>query len=76
MASNSEIVTSVQEETDPIDDETDEDEDNNESSKGGPSDVDAFPAFEEAMKWYEQQTECCPTQLLLLKRIRDLAAKK
>ncbi|GFX10630.1 transposable element Tcb2 transposase [Trichonephila clavipes] len=28
------------------------------------------------MEWYEQQSECCPIQLLLLKRIRDLAAKK
>ncbi|GFW32463.1 hypothetical protein TNCV_676221 [Trichonephila clavipes] len=28
------------------------------------------------MEWCEQQSECCPTQLLLLKIIRDLAAKK
>ncbi|GFS95104.1 hypothetical protein TNCV_2704631 [Trichonephila clavipes] len=28
------------------------------------------------MEWYEQQSECCPTQLLLLKRMRDIAAKK
>ncbi|GFT55536.1 hypothetical protein TNCV_3320511 [Trichonephila clavipes] len=28
------------------------------------------------MEWYAQQSECCPTQLLLLKRIRDPAAKK
>ncbi|GFW13353.1 hypothetical protein TNCV_4283811 [Trichonephila clavipes] len=28
------------------------------------------------MEWYEQQSKCCPTQLLLLKRIRDVAAKK
>ncbi|GFT27112.1 uncharacterized protein TNCV_4676271 [Trichonephila clavipes] len=27
------------------------------------------------MEWYEQQSECSPTQLLLLKRIRDLGAK-
>ncbi|GFV61462.1 uncharacterized protein TNCV_2938041 [Trichonephila clavipes] len=33
-------------------------------------------ALETAMEWYEQQSECCPTQLLLLKRIRDIAAKK
>ncbi|GFV56758.1 hypothetical protein TNCV_2539601 [Trichonephila clavipes] len=38
MASNSEIVISVQEESDPVDDETDEDDDNNESSKN-PSDA-------------------------------------
>ncbi|GFU60898.1 hypothetical protein TNCV_3372271 [Trichonephila clavipes] len=28
------------------------------------------------MEWYEEQPECYPTQLLLLKRIRDLAAEK
>ncbi|GFW62967.1 protein GVQW3 [Trichonephila clavipes] len=70
-----EIVTPVQEKSDPVDDETDEDEDNNESSNS-PSNADAFSALETAMEWYEQQSECCPTQLLLLKRIRDLAVKK
>ncbi|GFU62346.1 uncharacterized protein TNCV_1447521 [Trichonephila clavipes] len=75
MLNDDEIVTSVQEESDPVDDETDEDEDNNENSKG-PSNADAFSALETAMEWYEQQSECCPTQLLVLKRVRDLAAKK
>ncbi|GFS81285.1 uncharacterized protein TNCV_1224841 [Trichonephila clavipes] len=71
------IVTSVQEESDPVDDETDEDEDNNnnESSKG-PSNADAFSALETAMQWHAKQSECCPTQLLLLNRIRDHVAKK
>ncbi|GFY17068.1 uncharacterized protein TNCV_1088441 [Trichonephila clavipes] len=75
MLNDDEIVTSVQEEFDPVDDETDEDEDNNnnESSKG-PSNADAFSALETAMEWYEQQSECSPTQLLLLKRIRDIEA--
>ncbi|GFY12260.1 uncharacterized protein TNCV_283631 [Trichonephila clavipes] len=61
---------------DPVNDETDEDEDNinNESSKC-PSNSDAFSALETAMEWYEQQSEYCPTQLLLLKRIRGLAGK-
>ncbi|GFU79182.1 uncharacterized protein TNCV_2137051 [Trichonephila clavipes] len=74
---NDEIVTSVQQEYDPVDDETDEDEDNNknESSKG-PSNADAFSALETAMEWYEQLSECCPTQLLMIKRVRDLAAKR
>ncbi|GFW06828.1 integrase catalytic domain-containing protein [Trichonephila clavipes] len=50
----------------------DEDKDNNknESSKG-PSNADAFSALETAMEWYKQQSECCHTQLLLLKRISD-----
>ncbi|GFU83642.1 uncharacterized protein TNCV_1411801 [Trichonephila clavipes] len=70
-------MTSVHEESDPVDDETDEDEDNNNSeSSKGPSNADAFSALETAMEWYEQQSEYCPTQLLLLKRMRDLAAKK
>ncbi|GFV77569.1 hypothetical protein TNCV_1070981 [Trichonephila clavipes] len=66
MLKDDEIVTSVQAESDPVDDETDEDEDNNESSKG-PSNAGAFSALETAMEWYEQQSDCCPTQLLLLK---------
>ncbi|GFV47235.1 uncharacterized protein TNCV_4828911 [Trichonephila clavipes] len=47
----------------------------NGSSKGL-SIADAFSALETAMEWYEQQSECCRIQLLLLKRIGDLAAKK
>ncbi|GFY36485.1 transposable element Tc3 transposase [Trichonephila clavipes] len=70
------FVTSVQEESVPVDDETIEDEDNsnNESSKG-PSNANTFSMLETAMEWYEQQSECCPTRLLLLKRIRDLTSK-
>ncbi|GFX77286.1 hypothetical protein TNCV_5064142 [Trichonephila clavipes] len=46
MLNDDEIVTSVQEESDPVNDETDEDEDNssNESSMG-PSNADAFSAL-------------------------------
>ncbi|GFV14070.1 uncharacterized protein TNCV_525461 [Trichonephila clavipes] len=76
MLNDDEIVTSVQEESDPVDDETDEDENNNNESSKGPSNADAFSALETSIEWYEQQSECCPTQLLLLKRIRGLAAKK
>ncbi|GFV89093.1 hypothetical protein TNCV_4912921 [Trichonephila clavipes] len=72
MLNDDGIVTSVQAESEPADDETDEDEDNNNESSKGPSNAGTFSALE----WYEQQSECCPTQLLLLKRIRDLAAKK
>ncbi|GFV93816.1 hypothetical protein TNCV_367151 [Trichonephila clavipes] len=72
--SDDEIVTSVQE-SDPDDDETDENKnnDNNESSKG-PLNSDLFSALETAFKSYERQPECCRTQLLLIKRISDLAA--
>ncbi|GFY19884.1 uncharacterized protein TNCV_2145771 [Trichonephila clavipes] len=65
ILNDDEIVTSVQEESDPVDDETDEDEDNNnnESSKS-PSNADALSALETAMGWYEQQSAvllnyCC-----------------
>ncbi|GFX69090.1 uncharacterized protein TNCV_4945891 [Trichonephila clavipes] len=76
MLNDDEIVISMHEESNPVDDEMDEDEDNNnnESSKG-PSNADAFSTLETAMEWYEKQSECYPTQLLLLKRIRDIAAK-
>ncbi|GFX63360.1 uncharacterized protein TNCV_3619631 [Trichonephila clavipes] len=75
MLNDGEIVTSMQEESDPVEDETDEDEDNNESSKG-PSNPGMLSLLETAMEWYKQQSECCPTQLLLLKRIRDLVQRK
>ncbi|GFV11269.1 uncharacterized protein TNCV_3723581 [Trichonephila clavipes] len=71
------ILTSVQEESHPVGDGTEEDEDNNNNeSSMGPSNADIFSALEIAVEWYEQQSECCPTQLLLLRKIRDLAAKK
>ncbi|GFX69060.1 uncharacterized protein TNCV_4945601 [Trichonephila clavipes] len=76
MLNDDVIVTFVQAESNPVDDEMDEDEDNNNESSKGPSNADAFSALETAKEWYEQQSECCPTQLLLLKRIRDLAPKK
>ncbi|GFW80849.1 uncharacterized protein TNCV_3779291 [Trichonephila clavipes] len=75
MLNVDEVVTSMQGESDPVDDEMDDDNNNNESSKGA-SNADAFSALETAMERYEQQSECCPIQLLLLKRIRDLTAKK
>ncbi|GFT89403.1 uncharacterized protein TNCV_4386891 [Trichonephila clavipes] len=52
MLRDDEIVTSVQDESDPVNDETDEAEDNtnNESSKG-PSNADAFSTLETAMEW-------------------------
>ncbi|GFW81842.1 hypothetical protein TNCV_2885161 [Trichonephila clavipes] len=61
----------VQKESDPVDDVTDEDENNNNESSKDPSNADAFSVLETAIERYEQQSECCPTQLLL-----DLAAKK
>ncbi|GFV41813.1 uncharacterized protein TNCV_3629641 [Trichonephila clavipes] len=76
MLKDDEIVTFVQAESDPADDETNEDEDNNNESSKDPSNADAFSALETAKEWYEQQSECCPTQLLLLKRIKDFVQRK
>ncbi|KAL4105253.1 hypothetical protein QTP88_020510 [Uroleucon formosanum] len=42
----------------------------------GPTSAEAFSEFETGLEWFEKQAECCPTQLLLLKRLRDLAAEK
>ncbi|GFW67736.1 uncharacterized protein TNCV_3870671 [Trichonephila clavipes] len=55
ILNDDENVSSVQEESDPVNDETDEDEDNNnnESSKG-PSNSGPFFALETAMDGYEQ----------------------
>ncbi|GFU29067.1 uncharacterized protein TNCV_4836771 [Trichonephila clavipes] len=75
MLNDDEIVISVKAESDPVNNETDKDEDNNNESSKDPSNAGAFLALDTAMEWYEQQLECCPTQLLLLKRIRGLAAK-
>ncbi|PRD30889.1 UNVERIFIED_CONTAM: hypothetical protein NCL1_25049 [Trichonephila clavipes] len=49
MLNDDEIVTSVQEESDPVDDEADEDEDNNNESSKGPSNDDAFSALKTAI---------------------------
>ncbi|GFS75965.1 uncharacterized protein TNCV_4666061 [Trichonephila clavipes] len=49
MLNDDEIVTSVQEESDPFDDETDEVEYNNKSNKG-PSNADTFSALETAVE--------------------------
>ncbi|GFX79890.1 hypothetical protein TNCV_557891 [Trichonephila clavipes] len=74
MLNDDEIVTSVQEESGLMDDEMDEDENNNDDeSSQGLSNAEAFSALQTAMEWYKQQSECCPTQLVLLKRIRYLS---
>ncbi|GFX15215.1 uncharacterized protein TNCV_2709201 [Trichonephila clavipes] len=46
MLKDDEIVTSVQEESSPLDDETDEDQDNSNESSEDPSNANAFSALE------------------------------
>ncbi|GFS59974.1 uncharacterized protein TNCV_3957661 [Trichonephila clavipes] len=56
MLNDDDIVTSVQEVSNPVDVETDEDDNiNNESSKD-PSNADALSALETAMELYEQNS--------------------
>ncbi|GFU86828.1 uncharacterized protein TNCV_1342731 [Trichonephila clavipes] len=55
MLNDGELVTSVQEESDPVDDEMNEDEDNNNNENSeGPSNVDVFSVLKTAMELYEQ----------------------
>ncbi|GFV86585.1 uncharacterized protein TNCV_4184401 [Trichonephila clavipes] len=54
MPNDDEFVTSVQEESEPVDDETDKDEGNNNNERSkGPSNADRFSALETDMEWYE-----------------------
>ncbi|GFX22981.1 hypothetical protein TNCV_2086891 [Trichonephila clavipes] len=55
LLNDDETVTSVQEKSDPVDDETDEDKNNNnDGSSRCSSNADAFSALEIAMEWYEK----------------------
>ncbi|GFT57226.1 hypothetical protein TNCV_1692321 [Trichonephila clavipes] len=60
MLNDDEVVTSVQAESDPVDNEMDEDEDNNNESSKGPSNAGAFSALETAMEY--QVTKTTPIQ--------------
>ena len=73
ILTDEEIVGSVLAETNEV--LTDEEE-CDESEIKGPTHSEAFDAFETAMAWCEQQNECCSTQLLFLKKMKDLAATK
>lgn len=41
------------------------------STSKGPSSTEVFSAFETSLEWFIEQTECCPSQLFLFKRLRD-----
>lgn len=40
------------------------------------SPAQAFSTFGIGFEWFERMNECCPTQLLQLKRSRDLVAQE
>ena len=74
ILSEDEIVNSVIAETN--DEIVTDEEECDEIDNKGPKHSKAFDAFETAMAWCERQSKCCSTQLLLLKKLRDLAATK
>ncbi|XP_046662996.1 jerky protein homolog-like [Homalodisca vitripennis] len=77
ILNDEEIVSLVlAEDTTQHDSDEDCNTDTAESTKNRPSHEEALSAFNTAMSWLQKQEESCPTQLLLLKRLRDLAAKK
>uniref|UniRef100_A0A1B6J5S2 DDE-1 domain-containing protein n=1 Tax=Homalodisca liturata TaxID=320908 RepID=A0A1B6J5S2_9HEMI len=71
IMTDNEIAESVMDEqqSDIID--SDETEEENVPTHG-----EAFICFENALKWMERQPECEAVQLLAVKRLRDLAARK
>ncbi|KAK9686741.1 hypothetical protein QE152_g36986 [Popillia japonica] len=56
--------------------EEEEDGEDTEVEDDVPTHDEAFTCLEKAMKWLERQAESDTIQLLSLKRLRDLAAKK
>ncbi|XP_043471596.1 jerky protein homolog-like [Leptopilina heterotoma] len=74
LLNDEEIISSVTNLTENDDENESEDECLDETKKV--SNSEAFNAFEIGLEWYAQQEECSCTQLLLLRRMRNLAAKK
>lgn len=74
VLTDDEIIDSVIDDQEPCNDE--EEPSGDDRAEKGPSSEEAFHCLETAMKWLEQQEECDTVQLLSLKRVRDLAAKK
>lgn len=75
LLTDDDIIAQTQVPKDDTDDDDDQDDDYVSVEKG-PTNEEAFLCFETAIKWLEQQDECDAMQLLSLKRLRDLAAKK
>ncbi|GFT42334.1 uncharacterized protein TNCV_1786331 [Trichonephila clavipes] len=74
MLNDYEIVTSVQAESGPVDDERGVNEENNNESSKGPSNAGAFSALETDVR--TTITVLSYSTTVAQKRIRDLAAKK
>ncbi|PSN56479.1 hypothetical protein C0J52_08436 [Blattella germanica] len=74
VLTDDEIIASVIDDQDLCDEEEEPSEEG--CAEKGPSSEEAFHCLETVMKWVEQEKECDAVQLLCLKRLRDLAAKK
>ena len=74
MFTDDDIVQHVTQ-PDEITEENDE-EDESEESHDIPSSGDVTDMLDKCLMWYERQDESTSTSLLLLKRVRDLAATK
>ena len=51
-------------------------EDESEEIEGVPSSGEVKDMLDKCITWYERQDECTSTSLLLIKRVRNLAAAK
>lgn len=69
---DNDIVTSMQEPENQESSDSEEDV----ADDAVPSHSEAFTSLETVMSWYEVQPECSQAQLLLLKRMKDLAGRK
>lgn len=77
--SDNDIVLSVQMPEEQEEQESNDSEDDTADDTRlarAPSHAEAFTALETVMSWYEFQPESNPAQLLLLKRMKDLAGRK
>ena len=75
LLSDEDIVKQVTQTNDKEDTEED-DGDEIEEIKDTPCSGDVKDMLDKCLLWYERQDECTATSLLLLKRVRDLAAAK
>ncbi|CAB3220362.1 unnamed protein product [Arctia plantaginis] len=73
ILNDDEIVVSVRED---VEVEVEEELPADVEVAAGPSASEAFAGLETALKWMERQPECDHLQLLTVKRMRDLAARK
>lgn len=75
IQTDDEIAASTMEELDNEEDDN-ELEEEEAQDQSVPSHSEAFMCFDNALKWMERQSECDGVQILAVRRLRDLAARK